>query len=236
MSLWYIIKSRIVRKDDCPLGRTLSERAQRLNELQSRLDAIDDFKEKDRVFFQLPKYTQDKLELLWKQLYTDRGRKNIPVSGGKWSNPKEPGNSMWIPEDMLIPPNKDYNNLYNKTWKQIKEENNIKGGLFVDGRVDFTPIAIHQVQFDWEEALGYEGVKYLVKTGDRQYIHMYAFSLLAKQLNKSLEEVMHLKEADNLVWHEEPDCKTLRLVVREVHDNIKHFGGKAMAAIVFDEK
>lgn len=236
MSLWHNIKSRIVRIKDCPLGRTLSERAQRLNELQSRLDALDDFKEKDRVFYQLPKYTQDKLELLWTQLYTDRGRKNIPVSGGKWSDPKEPGNSMWIPEDMLIPPNKDYNNLYNKTWKQIKEENNINGVFFVDGRVDFTPITIHQVQFDWEDALGYEGVKYLVKTGDRQYIHKYAFLLLAKQLNKSFEEVMHLKEADNLVWHEEPDCKTLRLVVREVHDNIKHFGGRAMAAIVFDEK
>jgi hypothetical protein len=71
-----------------------------------------------------------------------------------------------------------------------------------------------------------------VETGDRQYLHEAGFTLLAKNMGKSVQEVKEYKERLNLVWHEEPDCQTLRLVVREVHDNIRHFGGVAMLAIV----
>ena len=122
--------------------------------------------------------------------------------------------------------------MYQKTWGQIKSENRIQGIAFYDGRVDFTPETKFQVAFDWERELGPEGIQHIINTGDRQYLHESAFSLLANKMGKSIREVKDFKEKENLVWHEEPDCETLRFVSREVHDNIRHFGGIAMLAIV----
>ena len=199
-------------------------------ELQSGLDAIQDSEKKQKRFDALPKGMQDQLDALWGQLYSDRGRKNIPTSGGRWSG--EAGDSIWIPDDQIVPPDKGYSNMQHKTWGQIKRENGISGIRFSDGRVDFSPVTKYAVKFDWEKELGGDGIRYLVQTGDRQYLHEAAFSKLAAKLGKSIEEVKQLKESRNLVWHEEPDCETLQLVVREVHDNIRHFGGIAMLAII----
>ena len=209
---------------------TLSKQAKALFELQSGLDAIQDSEKKQKRFDALPKGMQDQLDALWGQLYSDRGRKNIPTSGGRWSG--EAGNSVWIPDDQIVPPDKGYSNMQHKTWGQIKRENGISGIRFSDGRVDFSPVTKYAVKFDWEKELGGDGIRYLVQTGDRQYLHEAAFSKLAAKLGKSIEEVKQLKESRNLVWHEEPDCETLQLVVREVHDNIRHFGGIAMLAII----
>ena len=208
----------------------LSKRAITLFELQSGLDAIQDSEKKQKRFDALPKGMQDQLDALWGQLYSDRGRKNIPTSGGRWSG--EAGDSVWIPDDQIVPPDKGYSNMQHKTWGQIKRENGISGIRFSDGRVDFSPVTKYAVKFDWEKELGGDGIRYLVQTGDRQYLHEAAFSKLAAKLGKSIEEVKQLKESRNLVWHEEPDCETLQLVVREVHDNIRHFGGIAMLAII----
>ncbi len=208
----------------------LSKRAITLFELQSGLDAIQDSEKKQKRFDALPKGMQDQLDALWGQLYSDRGRKNIPTSGGRWSG--EAGDSIWIPDDQIVPPDKGYSNMQQKTWGQIKRENGISGIRFSDGRVDFSPVTKYAVKFDWEKELGGDGIRYLVQTGDRQYLHEAAFSKLAAKLGKSIEEVKQLKESRNLVWHEEPDCETLQLVVREVHDNIRHFGGIAMLAII----
>lgn len=208
----------------------LSKRAITLFELQSGLDAIQDSEKKQKRFDALPKGMQDQLDALWGQLYSDRGRKNIPTSGGSWSG--EAGDSIWIPDDQIVPPDKGYSNMQHKTWGQIKRENGISGIRFSDGRVDFSPVTKYAVKFDWEKELGGDGIRYLVQTGDRQYLHEAAFSKLAAKLGKSIEEVKQLKESRNLVWHEEPDCETLQLVVREVHDNIRHFGGIAMLAII----
>lgn len=209
---------------------TLSKQAKALLELQSGLDAIQDSEKKQKRFDALPKGMQDQLDALWGQLYSDRGRKNIPTSGGRWSG--EAGDSIWIPDDQIVPPDKGYSNMQHKTWGQIKRENGISGIRFSDGRVDFSPVTKYAVKFDWEKELGGDGIRYLVQTGDRQYLHEAAFSKLAAKLGKSIEEVKQLKELRNLVWHEEPDCETLQLVVREVHDNIRHFGGIAMLAII----
>ena len=209
---------------------TLSKQAKALLELQSGLDAIQDSEKKQKRFDALPKGMQDQLDALWGQLYSDRGRKNIPTSGGRWSG--EAGDSIWIPDDQIVPPDKGYSNMQQKTWGQIKRENGISGIRFSDGRVDFSPVTKYAVKFDWEKELGGDGIRYLVQTGDRQYLHEAAFSKLAAKLGKSIEEVKQLKESRNLVWHEEPDCETLQLVVREVHDNIRHFGGIAMLAII----
>lgn len=209
---------------------TLSKQAKALLELQSGLDAIQDSEKKQKRFDALPKGMQDQLDALWGQLYSDRGRKNIPTSGGRWSG--EAGDSIWIPDDQIVPPDKGYSNMQHKTWGQIKRENGISGIRFSDGRVDFSPVTKYAVKFDWEKELGGDGILYLVQTGDRQYLHEAAFSKLAAKLGKSIEEVKQLKESRNLVWHEEPDCETLQLVIREVHDNIRHFGGIAMLAII----
>ena len=170
------------------------------------------------------------LDALWGQLYSDRGRKNIPTSGGRWTG--EAGDSLWIPDDNIVPPDKGYSNMHNKTWGQIKKENGFQGIRFSDGRVNFGPVVQYFVKFDWEKELGRDGIRHLVATGDRQYLHEAAFSKLATKLGKSVEEVKQIKESHNLVWHEEPDCETLQLVVREVHDNIRHFGGIAMLSII----
>ena len=204
--------------------------AKRLSALQRDLDGIRDDGLKQRRFDELPERDQRMLDALWGQLYSDRGRKNIPTSGGRWTG--EPGDSIWIPDDTVIPPDKGYSNMLHKTWFQIKSENNIRGISFSDGRADFRQVSKAEVVFDWERELGKEGIRRIVETGDRQYLHEAGFALLAKNMGKSVQEVKEYKERLNLVWHEEPDCQTLRLVVREVHDNIRHFGGVAMLAIV----
>ncbi len=209
---------------------SLSDKAQALAELQKRLSAITDPAENQRMFDAQPKNVQDALDALWGQLFSDRGRKNIPSSGGRWTG--ETGDSLWIPDDDIVPPNKGYSNMHGKTWRQIKAENGIRGINFSDGRADFRPVSKYEVAFDWEGSLGRSGIEYIVSSGDRQYLHEEAFSLLASRLGMTVQQVKGIKEGQNLVWHEEPDCRTLRLVVREVHDNIRHFGGVAMLAIV----
>ena len=206
--------------------------AKRLSTLQRELDGIRDDGLKQRRFDELPERDQRMLDALWGQLFSDRGRKIIPTSGGRWTG--EPGDSIWIPDDTVIPPDKGYSNMLHKTWFQIKSENNIRGISFSDGRADFRPVSKAEVVFDWERELGKEGIRHIVEIGDRQYLHEAGFALLAKNMGKSVQEVKEYKERLNLVWHEEPDCQTLRLVVREVHDNIRHFGGVAMLAIVFE--
>ena len=211
---------------------SLSVIAEDISTLQHKLDSLRDEKMKQMLFDALPMEKQKMLDALWAQLYSDRGRKNIPISGGHWTG--ETGNSFWIPDDYVIPPDKGYSNMYHKTWRIIKAENRIHGIEFLDGRVDFKPVSKCEVVFSWNHELGNDGIRYLLETGDRQYLHEAAFALLAKKMHKSVEHVKSMKESQNLVWHEEPDCKTLRLVVREVHDNIKHFGGIAMLAVVCD--
>ncbi len=211
------------------MGR-IAYMAKRLNSLQRELDGIRDEGLKQRKFDALPESDQRMLEALWGQLFSDRGRKNIPTSGGRWTG--EPGESLWIPDDGVVPPDKGYSNMHGKTWRQIKAENGFQGISFSDGRADFRPVTKQEVVFDWERELGLEGIRHIVETGDRQYLHEAGFAMLARKMGKSVQEVKEYKERLNLVWHEEPDCETLRLVVREVHDNIRHFGGVAMLAIV----
>ena len=150
--------------------------------------------------------------------------------GGKWTG--EPGNSQWIPDDAITPSNKGYSNMKGKTWGQIREENGISGILFKDGRADFSSVSEGSVKMDWEKAIGTEKFEKMLKTGDRQFLHDAAFAKLAENLHCPVEDVIKYKNEKNLVWHEEPDCQTLRLVPREIHDNIKHFGGVSMASVV----
>ena len=171
--------------------------AKRLSALQRELDGIRDDGLKQRRFDALPKSDQRMLDDLWAQLFSDKGRKNIPTSGGIWTG--EPGDSIWIPDDSVIPPDKGYSNMHGKTWRQIKSENNIRGISFSDGRADFRSVTRQEVVFDWERELGEEGIRHIVETGDRQYLHEAGFALLAKNMGKSVREVKDFKESENLV-------------------------------------
>ncbi len=208
----------------------LSKKVKKITYVQKVIDSIDNPKLKQKVFDSLPKDTQDTLDTLYDKMYSDKGRKNIPLSGGHWTG--EPGNSEWIPDSDTKPSNKGYSNIQGKTWGQIREENGVSSIKFKDGRVDFSSISEASVRFDWEKTIGTEKFEKMLKTGNRQYLHDAAFAKLAENLHCSIEDVIRYKNKKNLVWHEEPDCQTLRLVPREIHDNVKHFGGVSMASVV----
>ena len=211
----------------------LSQSAVALAALQQKLDSLS-ADVKQREFDKLSKNTQNALDDLWAELFSNTGRKNIPQKDGRWSG--EPGDSIFYPSPMVIPPDKQYSNMQNKTWSQILKENHIQGIAYRDGRADFSTVQRDFVTFDWQQALGRAGIERLVQTSDRQYLHEAAFALLAKKWRLSVLETKAIKERENLVWHEEPDCTTLRLVSREVHDNLKHFGGIAMLKILINNE
>ena len=91
----------------------ISKQAEALSKLQKELDSIENSTLKQKRFDALPKEMQDRLDALWAQLYSDRGRKNIPMSGGRWTG--EAGNSVWVPDDQVVPPDKGYSNMHQKT-------------------------------------------------------------------------------------------------------------------------
>lgn len=208
---------------------TLSKAAQTLATMQQKLDVMSGCM-KQSAFDQLPVNVQNALDDLWAELFSNTGRKNVPQKDGRWSG--EPGNSVFYPSPAAIPPDKQYSNMHNKTWARIMAENGVSGIAFRDGRADFSTVQRDSVAFDWQELLGRDGLKALAQTGNRQYLHEAAFALLARKWKLSVPDTKAIKEAENLVWHEEPDCMTLRLVSREVHDNMKHFGGIAMLKIL----
>ncbi len=209
---------------------TLFQSAQALEKMQQNLDRMSGCM-KQSAFDQLPVNIQNALDDLWGELFSNTGRKNIPLKDGRWTG--EPGNSMFCPDPSAVPSDKQYSNMHNKTWAQILKENHIQGIAFRDGRADFSPVQRGSLTFDWQEALGRDGLK-LLATGERKYLHEAAFSLLARKMNCPVAAIKAVKEAQNLVWHEEPDCRTLRLVSREVHDNLRHFGGVAMLKILLN--
>ncbi len=197
-------------------SKSVHERAVALTKLRQVLDTLEQ-EEKDNEFFALPKRVQEDLDILW-----DKYR--MPHGDGAWAGEK--GNSLWMPDDNVVPRNKQYNNMWNKKWAQIKRENNIKGVPYVDGVPDFSRIARETIEIDFPSDYRYD------MDNTRQGLHDTAFAKLARQKGWTLEEAYKYKDQANLVWHEDVDCKTLYLVPREVHDNLPHMGGIAIAQIV----
>lgn len=206
------------------------ETAANLHTIQRHLDSID-YEFSKTEFSKLPLKTQEQLERLWGILYSDTGRKNIPVSGGSWSDINRPGDSIWIPQGSLIPTDKGYSNMCHKTWSQILQENQIIGIPFENGWPSFEGISKGFVAFDWESELGMDGLRKLAN-GERSELHNIAFRILSSKRRETIEATIAWKEKENLVWHEHQDCKTVLLVPREVHDNIKHIGGRSMLQVI----
>lgn len=210
---------------------TLSEKAISLGHLQIQLDSLSQ-DEKDRAYYSFPDEVKSMIELFWRLIYSDLGYKHVPKSNGIWTG--ERGNSLWIPDDEFVPINKNYSNIFNKKWRQIKSDHRVDGVNYVLSRPDFSNITIDTVNFDWIRAIGSNKMEKLVGPKKEHFdLHEYAFELLAKKWNKSYSEIHQYKDENIYVWHEDPDCSTLRLIPQEVHGNVDHWGGVAMATIVY---
>lgn len=159
--------------------------------------------------------------------YSNSGYNHTPKSGGTWDG--ERGNSVFHPDRDIRPKDKGYSNMENKTWGQILEENNIDGIRYINGEPDFSPIAKMQTTMDFETEISDLAKQQLLSTpANREQLHKEFYEKLAKENNCTVDEIIAFKESHNLVVHESPDCKTLLLLPREIHDNMPHTGGVEM--------
>lgn len=180
--------------------------------------------EQDKIYNNLGKNEQTALEKYWES-------NPLPRNNGHWDG--QPGNSNWIPDKNYVPLNKTYNNMDGKTMGQIMSENGVLKIPYKNGYLDASSIAKYSVKIDYRE-LGKDGLNKLVKEKDREQLHELAFKKLSEKLNMPIEEVKDMKNKLRLVWHEDPDLKTLYLVPREIHDNLSHSGGIKLISCIAD--
>lgn len=140
-------------------------------------------------------------------------RHRCPKRDGRWDG-KE-GNSKFIPDDDVIPKDRNYSNPDEKTWAEIKDKYGIDGVTFKNGYPDFSEVSKGTVEIDnfCTERYGTGGN---FDQADRK---------LAEQRGCTVEEVRQWRIDNNYTWHEMEDCKTMQKVPREVHGNIPHDGG-----------
>lgn len=194
--------------------------------LLQRLDYDLSVERKEAEFCALPSNVRNALETLWS------GRHDFykaPRSNGHWEG--EAKNSLWIPDDNVVPAQRGYSNWNGLSWGEIKRKHGIRGVRFIRGVAQFGEVAKHSVRLpDFSRYVDVDD------PGERSRLHDAAFAALSRQLSRPIEDVRRMKEdTDNiLVWHEDVDCETLHLVPREIHDNIPHFGGIALLKILRD--
>ena len=188
-------------------------------------DTDAEMKEKDRIFHTFPISVQNSLDTYFEIKYSNKGYNNIPRSGGRWSG--EAGNSIWMPDNNLVPERNMYSNPDGMTWRKILDFYKVKNGiLFQEGEPVFDELAWEEVVLRYEDIGRNELLR--LQQNERSVLHNLAFDTLAKSKRWSLEQTYKYKEENNLVWHEKSDCKTLLLVPRMIHDNITHYGGVSM--------
>ncbi len=174
------------------------------NELFSKaksMEKITDFKELDKP-----------INFFVKKLGENSDTKELsrcPIEGhnGHWES--ERGNSEWKPNKEDIP---KQHNPEGKTWGEILDKHGVEGIEFKDGNPDFSPVAKAEVEID-------------NFTVDRTKNFLQADEKLAEKWGCSPQDVKNWRKENNYTWHECSDCKTLQLVPREIHANIKHDGG-----------
>lgn len=188
-------------------------------------DTETEIKEKDCLFHTFPVSVQNSLDTYFEIKYSNKGYNNIPKSKGKWSG--EAGNSIWMPDNNLVPERNMYSNPDGMTWGKILDFYKVKNGiLFQEGEPVFDELAWEEVVLRYEDIGRNELLR--LQQNERSVLHNLAFDTLAKSKGWSLEQTYKYKEENNLVWHEKSDCKTLLLVPRMIHDNITHYGGVSM--------
>ena len=137
----------------------------------------------------------------------------LPRSNGKWENIE--GDSKFVPDDNIIPKDRNYSNPDGLTWGEIKEKYKIDGVSFKDGYPNFSEVSKGDVEIDNFTTERY-GAGGNFDQADKK---------LASQRGCSAEEVRQWCNDNNYTWHEMQDCKTMQKVPREVHSNIPHDGG-----------
>ncbi len=137
----------------------------------------------------------------------------LPRNNGQWEGIE--GDSKFVPDDNVIPKDRNYSNPDGLTWGEIKGKYGIDGVKFKDGYPDFSEVSKGEVEIDNFTTERY-GAGGNFDQADRK---------LAAQRGCSVEEVRQWRIDNNYTWHEMQDCKTMQKVLREVHGNIPHDGG-----------
>ena len=146
-------------------------------------------------------------------LYTTREDrvKFAEHSDGEWSG--EPGNSNFSPTDKTEE---------GRLASRILRKNDMDGIEFKDGIPDFSPLAVEVVSIDM--------------TSDITENYKNAYGALRDRWNAEAKdgrtdwtkrEVMEWKQDNHLSPHECSDMKTVMFIPTDVHDMVKHYGGRA---------
>lgn len=88
-----------------------------LVKLLNHLDYECDEATKEAKYQSLPHNVQEALEELWAKYYA------APKNNGHWTG--EPCDSVWIPDDSVVPPNKSYSNIHALSWGEIKKKHSL---------------------------------------------------------------------------------------------------------------
>lgn len=151
----------------------------------------------------------------------------------------------WIPFDDSIPRNKDDSNIDELSWRDIKKKWGFTEIRFQNGFPRFKEISklkrpdiikkhlkcsIENVP--WEQLIGNDEILLLKKTGNAHNLNEAVYKYLAMKNNCTVDEVKKIVNSNRLVLHEDPNCKTIKLVPQEIHGNIPHIGGVEMLKIL----
>lgn len=126
---------------------------------------------------------------------------------GRWVGEK--GDSIWEPNLEKIPQQK---NPENKEWKEVLQEQGIKGINFKEGEPDFAEISRRTVEIDD-----------FTKVRDKNF--KQADIKEAERRGCLPRDVREWRKENNHTWHETNDCKTMQKVPSIIHNNIPHSGG-----------
>lgn len=188
------------------------------NEKETDNETIDSFEKDDEEITDAEDIITDDEGNFLEQEGDIPDLRNCPIEKdgfGHWEG--ERGQSMWIPEDEYVPPDKNgRNNPDEKSWGQLKDDYDIEGIPFNDGEPDFSEVSVGEPitidEFSDDRAKNFE-------KADEQYYQEN------KDQFESADDVESYRDENNLTWHEHRDCKTMEMVPREIHDNVSHRGG-----------
>lgn len=139
--------------------------------------------------------------------------KNSPIEGnnGHWEG--ERGDGKWVPDGTYVP---QKNNSEGKTWEELKGQYRVDGFVFKDGDLDLENVSRGTVEID-------------EITSNRSDNFDKADIALAEKKGCKPEDVANWRKEHKYTWHERSDGSTMQKVPSEVHGNISHSGGVAVA-------
>lgn len=137
---------------------------------------------------------------------------NLPKDGINGAFEKNRGNSKFLVNEKTIP---KVFNLENKTWGEILKPYGVDGIIYRNGFPDFSKFS----QFTTE-------IKNFSIDRSKNFVQADKFLAGLKGWTKS--EATEYRKANNLVWHEHEDMKTMELLPREIHNNMPHTGGVSL--------